>query len=135
MVTLLPHRSFLSRTLVLLTGSSMTVRISLHTSVRSLLPLAVVLLAACAPTSPVVLRPLPDRPWTGLPGDEVKVRVYREPELSGQYVVNGRGEVFIPGLGRIAAAGMTADSLSAHITNGYTKRIIDAIVDVGLIRS
>jgi protein involved in polysaccharide export with SLBB domain len=30
---------------------------------------------------------------------------------------------------------MTADSLSAHITNGYTKRIIDAIVDVGLLRS
>ena len=84
---------------------------------------------------PIVLAPLPDRPWTVLPGDEVKVRVYREPELSGQYVVNGKGEVFIPGLGRITAAGMTADSLSAHITSGYTKRIIDAIVDVGLIRS
>jgi protein involved in polysaccharide export with SLBB domain len=82
-----------------------------------------------------VLAPLPDRPWTVLPGDEVRVRVYREPDLSGLYVVNGKGEVFIPGLGRITAAGMTADSLSAHITGGYTRRIINAIVDVGLVRS
>lgn len=113
----------------------MTVRLPQHTSPRRLLSLAVILLAACAQKAPVVLAPLPDRPWTVLPGDEVRVRVYREPELSGQYVVNGKGEVFVPGLGRILAAGMTADSLSAHITNGYTKRIIDAIVDVGLLRS
>ncbi|MBA4072266.1 MAG: hypothetical protein C0497_10590 [Gemmatimonas sp.] len=135
MVTPLPCQSFLSRTPVLLTGSSMTVRLLQHSSTRRLLALAVVLLAACGQKIPIVLAPLPDRPWTVLPGDEVKVRVYREPELSGQYVVNGKGEVFIPGLGRIAAAGMTADSLSARITSGYTKRIIDAIVDVGLIRS
>lgn len=135
MVTSLPRQSFLSRTSVLLTGSSMTVRLPQYSSTRRLLALAVVLLAGCGQKTPVVLAPLPDRPWTVLPGDEVKVRVYREPELSGQYVVNGRGEVFIPGLGRVAAAGMTADSLSAHITSGYTKRIIDAIVDVGLIRS
>ncbi len=135
MVTPLPRQSFLSRTPVLLTDPSMTVRLSQQHSARRLLALAVVLLAACAQKTPIVLAPLPDRPWTVLPGDEVKVRVYREPELSGQYVVNGKGEVFIPGLGRIAAAGMTADSLSAHITNGYTKRIIDAIVDVGLLRS
>ena len=135
MVTPLPRQSFLSRTPVLLTGLSMTVRLPQQILTRRLLALAVVLLAACGPKTPIVLAPLPDRPWTVLPGDEVKVRVYREPELSGQYVVNGRGEVFIPGLGRIAAAGMTADSLSAHITAGYTKRIIDAIVDVGLIRS
>lgn len=113
----------------------MIVRLLQHATTRRLLVLAVLLLAACGSKTPIVLAPLPDRPWTVLPGDEVKVRVYREPELSGQYVVNGKGEVFIPGLGRIMAAGMTADSLSAHITNGYTKRIIDAIVDVGLIRS
>lgn len=82
-----------------------------------------------------MLAPLPDRPWTVLPGDEVKVRVYREPDLSGQYVVTGKGDVFIPGLGRIVAAGMTADSLSTTITNGYARRIVDAIVDVGLVRS
>jgi protein involved in polysaccharide export with SLBB domain len=103
--------------------------------VRRALPAALLLLAACNPRTPVALAPLPDRPWTVLPGDEVKVRVYREPELNGQWVVNGKGEVFVPGLGRIMAAGLTADSLSGLITAGYSKRILDAIVDVGILRS
>jgi polysaccharide export outer membrane protein len=102
---------------------------------RRALPAAVVVAAACTQRVPTMLAPLPDRPWTVLPGDEVKVRVYREPDLSGQYVVTGKGDVFIPGLGRIVAAGMTADSLSTTITNGYARRIVDAIVDVGLVRS
>lgn len=102
---------------------------------RYVLPLALAFVASCGSRMPAVLAPLPDRPWTVLPGDEVRVRVYREPDLSGQYVVTGRGDVFIPGLGRIVAAGMTADSLSAYVTAGYAKRIIDAIVDVGILRS
>jgi protein involved in polysaccharide export with SLBB domain len=111
------------------------VRFFLKRTLQCALPVAVMLLAACGSRAPLVLAPLPDRPWTVLPGDEVKVRVYREPELSGQWVVNGKGEVFVPGLGRIAAAGLTADSLTNVITAGYSKRILDAIVDVGLVRS
>jgi polysaccharide export outer membrane protein len=113
----------------------MTARIPIAIPLRRVLPIALALLTACGSRTPAVLAPLPDRPWTVLPGDEVRVKVYREPELSGQYVVTARGDVFIPGLGRVVAAGMTADSLSAYITAGYTKRIIDAIVDVGLVRS
>jgi len=112
-----------------------TVRPSLNSIARATLPLAMLLTAACASRTPVSMMPLPDRPWTVLPGDEVRVRVYREPELNGQWIVNGKGEVFVPGLGRIYAAGLTADSLSGIITAGYSKRIIDAIVDVGLLRS
>lgn len=96
--------------------------------------MAALVLGACTSRVPVRLEPLPDRPWTVLPGDEVRVRVYREPELSGQWMVNGKGEVIVPGLGRIMAAGLTADSLGGLITAGYSKRIVDAIVDVGIIR-
>lgn len=96
---------------------------------------AFLLLAACAPRTPVALAPLPDRPWTVLPGDEVRVRVYREPELSGQWIVNSRGEVLLPGLGRMYVAGLTVDSLTELISQGYAKRIIDAVVDVGIVRS
>ena len=110
-------------------------RSSLKQLAFRLLPVAILRLAACAPRTPLALAPLPDRPWTVLPGDEVKVRVYREPELSGQWVVNGKGEVFVPGLGRIMAAGLTADSLTAEITTGYAKRIVDAIVDVSIVRT
>jgi protein involved in polysaccharide export with SLBB domain len=113
----------------------MTARISISLMLRRVLPLALVLLAGCARKTPIMATPLPDRPWTVLPGDEVRVKVYREPDLSGQYVVTGKGDVFIPGVGRIVAAGMTADSLTAYVTNAYAKRIIDAIVDVGIVRN
>lgn len=97
--------------------------------------LAMLLLAACAPSTPVALAPLPDRPWTVLPGDEVRVRVYREAELNGQWVVNGQGDVLLPGLGRMMVLGLTVDSLTAVISRGYARRIIDAVVDVGIVRS
>jgi polysaccharide export outer membrane protein len=102
---------------------------------RVAIPLAAVLLSACAPKVPIMMAPLPDRPWTVLPGDQVRVRVYREPDLSGQYLVNGKGEVYVPGIGRILAAGMSADSLTQYITSAFSKRILDAVIDVGLVRS
>lgn len=103
--------------------------------VRLAIPTVFLVLSACASRTPVALAPLPDRPWTVLPGDEVRVRVYREPELNGQWVVNSRGEVLMPGLGRLAVAGLTVDSLTQLVTSGYARRIIDAVVDVGLVRS
>ncbi len=135
MVTAPVHQSFLSRIPAFPNAFVTTMRRFLHRLPRLTVPLAIALITACARQVPVVLAPLPDRPWTVLPGDQVKVRVYREPDLGGQYIVNGKGEVFIPGIGRIMAAGMTADSLSAAITSGFTRRIIDAIVDVGIVRS
>lgn len=103
--------------------------------VRHAVPAAFLVLSACASRTPVAFAPLPDRPWTVLPGDEVKVRVYREPELNGQWVVNSRGEVLLPGLGRLVVAGLTVDSLSQLISGGYARRIIDAVVDVGIVRN
>lgn len=96
---------------------------------------AFLVLAACAPRTPVALAPLPDRPWTVLPGDEVRVRVYRESELNGQWIVNSRGEILLPGLGRLMVAGLTVDSLTDLISRGYSRRIIDAVVDVGIVRN
>lgn len=103
--------------------------------VRQAVPAAFLVLSACASRTPVALAPLPDRPWTVLTGDEVRVRVYREPELNGQWVVNSRGDVVLPGLGRLAVAGLTVDSLTQLISSGYARRIIDAVVDVGIVRN
>ena len=103
--------------------------------VHRAVPAVFLVLAACASRTPVVLAPLADHPRTVLPGDEVRVRVYREPGLNGQWVVNSRGEILLPGLGRQMVAGLTVDSLSQFITAGYSQRIVDAVVDVGIIRS
>jgi polysaccharide export outer membrane protein len=39
-------------------------------------------------------------------GDLLKIRVYRDSELSGQYLIDARGNVQVPGLGVIRAAGL-----------------------------
>jgi|SRR5579883_224999 polysaccharide export outer membrane protein len=39
-------------------------------------------------------------------GDLLKIRVYRDSELSGQYLIDAQGNVQIPGLGVVRAAGL-----------------------------
>lgn len=47
------------------------------------------------------------RPVGGLrPGDLLKVTVYRDQELSGEFLIDSRGYVQIPGLGNIHVAGL-----------------------------
>lgn len=112
-----------------------SVRSLMNRRIRQAVPAAFLLLSACASGPVVSSAPVPDRPWTVLAGDEVKVRIYREPDLSGQWIVNSRGEILLPGLGKMMAVGLTVDSLAQRITDGYSRRITDAVVDVSLVRN
>ncbi|HVE77910.1 MAG TPA: polysaccharide biosynthesis/export family protein [Gemmatimonadaceae bacterium] len=49
------------------------------------------------------------------PGDAVKVLVYRNPELSADYVIDARGWLQIPGAGRIRAAGQEPADIEARL--------------------
>jgi len=73
-------------------------------------------------------------PWTTQPGDQIKVNVWREPELSGEIFVQNDGTAIFPALGRIRVAGLTADSLNAMLINRFRDRIVNTPVDVMLIR-
>ena len=50
------------------------------------------------------------------PGDKVRVIVYMEPDLSGEFAVDPKGDISFPLLGDIRAAGKTAQELRAHVT-------------------
>jgi len=49
------------------------------------------------------------------PGDEILVRIYDQPQLSGAYDVDDGGNIDLPLLGLVAADGKTADELSDAI--------------------
>jgi len=55
--------------------------------------------------------------------DRVRVTVYDEPTLSGEYPVNANGRIAMPLIGEVAAAGSTAGALrekiEALLGNGY----------------
>jgi polysaccharide biosynthesis/export protein VpsN len=58
-------------------------------------------------------------PFTLRPGDVLQIRVWREPDLGGDYLVDGRGEVVLPMLGRRRVADVDPDSLRAELLEAY----------------
>ncbi len=97
---------------------------------------ALALLTACGRSRPAV-SPIPVsmmEPWTTQPGDQIKVSVWREPELSGDLFVQNDGTAIFPALGRIKVGGLTADSLNALLINRFRDRIVNTPVDVMLVR-
>jgi len=80
------------------------------------------------------LPPLPeDLPDAGVigPMDVLDIRVYDEPELSGEYRIDADGTVTFPFLGGVQLAGMTpnetATLIAEGLANGY---IVDPVVSV-----
>jgi protein involved in polysaccharide export with SLBB domain len=58
--------------------------------------------------------PVPHVPTLG-PGDGLRIRIYREPDLSGEYVVDERGVVVLPKIGEWRVTGIPADSVRGAI--------------------
>lgn len=50
-------------------------------------------------------------------GDILKVEVYNQQDLSGEYPINGSGMLSLPLIGVIAAKGLTLDELEGQIIN------------------
>ena len=56
------------------------------------------------------------------PGDALKVLVFRNVELSGEYVIDSRGMVQIPGLGEIQAGGQDPTSVKSRLQAALVER-------------
>jgi polysaccharide export outer membrane protein len=65
-------------------------------------------------------------------GDKVKVVVIGDDKLSGDYQVDGRGEVSVPAAGPLNAVGMTADGLADALQRRLREReyLLNPIVSV-----
>lgn len=55
-------------------------------------------------------------------GDLIRLRIYRDSELSGQYLIDALGNVQIAGLGVIRAAGLNPTQLSEHLVDALRDR-------------
>jgi protein involved in polysaccharide export with SLBB domain len=56
------------------------------------------------------------------PGDALKIAVWREKELSGEYLIDARGLVQIPGLGNIVVAGLTPMEVKERLSEQLVRR-------------
>jgi polysaccharide export outer membrane protein len=64
--------------------------------------------------------------------DLISIRVWREPENSGQFVVRPDGKVSVPLVGEIQAAGLTPAKLSESIAESLQKVMVHPEVTVGV---
>jgi polysaccharide export outer membrane protein len=67
------------------------------------------------------------------PGDLIRVKVWREPDLSGDVTVDPAGNATLPRLGPTPVAGLSADSLRSLIVTTYSQYLRDPAVDVTVL--
>lgn len=99
---------------------------------------ALVVAGGCATRQPTALQPVvqvsPTPVWKIEVGDVIRTKVYREPDLSADAVVNEGGTAFFAGLGALKVVGMSFDALQAEVQSRYAKLIVDPAVDVQISR-
>jgi polysaccharide export outer membrane protein len=68
------------------------------------------------------------------PGDQVALKVWSEPELSGTFSVSDDGEVAMPKVGRVAVAGRPAGAVQDSLRRALSAYIRDPALDVSVLR-
>jgi protein involved in polysaccharide export with SLBB domain len=68
------------------------------------------------------------------PTDRVRLKVYGEPDITGEYEIDANGNVSIPLAGQVRAAGLTTRQLERSITSALAKGIVrDPRVNVEML--
>jgi protein involved in polysaccharide export with SLBB domain len=68
------------------------------------------------------------------PGDIVRLKIWREPDLSGDYDVNVHGEAVFPKIGSIHVTDMTVDSLQRLLVRTYGEYLRDPAIEITPLR-
>ncbi len=58
------------------------------------------------------------------PNDRVRLKVYGEPDIAGEYEIDSNGQVSVPLAGHIGAAGLTTKQLERSIASALAKGIV-----------
>jgi protein involved in polysaccharide export with SLBB domain len=68
------------------------------------------------------------------PGDVLRMRIYLEPDLSGEFPINEHGSATLPRLGDVPISTWPPDSIRPRLTRMYAEFLRDPIVEVTLLR-
>lgn len=69
-----------------------------------------------------------------VPGDRVRVKIWREPTLSDDFIVDDRGEVVLPRLGPVRVAGRSIAAVRDTLVTRYAEYLRNPSVDVTVLR-
>lgn len=68
------------------------------------------------------------------PGDRVRLKVWREPDLSGEFAVDEDGVVVLPKIGPVEVQKLSTDSLRALLVARYSSSLRNPAVEVTVLR-
>jgi protein involved in polysaccharide export with SLBB domain len=68
------------------------------------------------------------------PGDKVQLKIWREPDLSGEFLVDQDGIVVLPHIGRLEVGRLSTDSLRALLISRLSESLRDPAVEVTVLR-
>jgi protein involved in polysaccharide export with SLBB domain len=68
------------------------------------------------------------------PGDKVRLKIYREPDLSGEFTVPEDGTVDFPKIGSVKVNSLSTDSLRALLIAQYARSLRDPAIEVTVLR-
>ena len=69
-----------------------------------------------------------------LPGDVIRVEIWREEDLSGEFQVDEEGGVVLPLLGKKQVLGISPDDLRDQLSEEYAQYLVNSAVNVTLLR-
>jgi protein involved in polysaccharide export with SLBB domain len=69
-----------------------------------------------------------------VPGDVIRLRIWLEPDLSGEFPVDETGAVMLPRFGRMLVTGVRPDDLRQEIVRRYAEVLSHTSVEVTLLR-
>jgi hypothetical protein len=73
----------------------------------------------------------PGAPYSVRTNDQLRIQVYNEPTITGDYVIDSAGFLSVPVAGRIKAAGLTVEQLERKVTTQLNSGILkDARVSI-----
>lgn len=68
------------------------------------------------------------------PGDVLRLRIWREPDLSGDYPVDEKGTAVLPRLGATVVTGMPSDELKQRLVERYREYLNNPSIEITTLR-
>ncbi len=68
------------------------------------------------------------------PGDVIRLRIWREPDLSGEFPVDERGVAILPKLGPVRVTAELPDALKARLVRDYSTYLVNPSIEVQVLR-
>jgi polysaccharide biosynthesis/export protein len=68
------------------------------------------------------------------PGDVVRLRIWREPDLSGDFTINEQGDVVLPKIGLVRLSDGSPEAVKADLVRRYGQYLRNPSIDVMVLR-